>query len=127
MPLFVIYGKFKVVGLKPPFNWGGFLVKCINIYKIDKFMAKKILITDAEEMLVPDESIPKNLEEKDMKPIRPFEIEKAPFGTECTVFLPVASVDIPGIWKGEQKFSKRVFASEKDAKKEIKKYFKKKK
>ena len=89
-------------------------------------MAKKLATADASGMLAPDESIPKKLEEKDMEPIRPFEIEKAPFGTECSVFLPVASVDIPGIWKGEQKFSKRVFATEKDAKKEIKKYFKKK-
>ena len=69
-----------------------------------------------------DEMIPEKLEEKDMKPVRPFEIERSPFGLECSVFLPVVLVDIPGMWKGNPEFSKRIFASEKDAKKEIKKY-----
>jgi len=71
-----------------------------------------------------DESVPLELEEKEMKSTKPFEIEKAPFGNECFVFLPVTLVAIPGIWKGNPKFSKRTFASEEDARKEIKKYFK---
>jgi len=72
-----------------------------------------------------EKSTPEEFEENDIRPVKPFEIEEYPFGKECSVFFPATRVDSHGVWKGNQKFVKMVFATKKDARKEIKKYLKK--
>ena len=72
-------------------------------------------------MFGPDESIPEEFEEKDIMPIKPFEIEKSSFGSEYSVFLPV-TLHGYDLWKSNPKFSKGIFASKEDAQKEIIKY-----
>ena len=85
-------------------------------------MLDESVVNEMKGRLVPDESIPERLEEKDIKPVRPFEIEESVFGQECSVFLPVGSIDGQGFETGVPKFSKMIFASREDAEKEIKKY-----
>jgi len=69
-----------------------------------------------------NESTLESFEEKDISPARPFEIERSPFGSECSVFFPAAWVYGQGLDRTTQRFSKVIFASEQDAKKEIANY-----
>ena len=70
-----------------------------------------------------DESIPEEFEEKDIKPLKPLEIEKASFGDECSAFFPANAVSSQNVKESIPKFIRMIFASREDAEKEVKKYF----